>query len=135
MMSGPEGIRNRVRRRLGEQRTLVRSLLALREQLQGSLFVRYGECGKANCVCRQGLRHGPYYVLSQRTRGRGGFAYLEGRRAETAREMVGRYRTFRRGLRRLRAINLDLVALLRTYQRSMTRLGKRRLGLTAPSSS
>ena len=65
--------------RLAEQRALVQSLLRLREQLQGSLFARYGECGKEGCVCRRGSKHGPYYVLSTRSGGQGGFAYLEAR--------------------------------------------------------
>ena len=38
----PEDIRDRVRTRLAEQRTLVEQLLRRREQLSGSLFVRFG---------------------------------------------------------------------------------------------
>lgn len=126
-----EDIRKRVRERLLEQRRLVQSLLALREQLQGSLFARYGECGKETCVCRTGRKHGPYYVLSQRSGGKGGFAYLEGRRVEQARGLVARHREFRAGMRRLRKVNLELVALLRRYQDAMSRQGGRRLGLSA----
>jgi hypothetical protein len=130
-MIDPEGIRRRVRGRLAEQRRLVTSLLEQRQQLQGSLFVRYGVCGKAGCACRQGARHGPYYVLSTRGAGRGGFAYLEGPRVAEARTLVGRARRFRAGLRRLRAVNRDLVALLRRYQASVSRRSTRKLGLPA----
>ncbi len=73
-----------------EQRLLVEKLLRLREQLQGSLFARYGVCGKENCICRQGRKHGPYYVLSTRSGGKGGFAYLKGRRAFGATGHSGR---------------------------------------------
>jgi len=128
-MTDPEGIRKRVRGRLAEQRKLVRSLLEQRQQLQGSLFVRYGVCGKAGCACRQGARHGPYYVLSTRSGGRGRFSYLEARRAPEARVMVARSRRFRAGLRRLRAVNRDLVSLLRRYQESVSRRSTRKLGL------
>jgi len=131
-MTDPEGIRKRVRGRLAEQRRLVRSLLEQRQQLQGSLFVRYGVCGKPGCACRRGARHGPYYVLSTRSGGRGGFAYLEARRVEEARALVARSRAFRAGLRRLRAVNRDLVALLRRYQASVSRRSTRKLGLPAP---
>jgi uncharacterized protein DUF6788 len=131
-MTDPEGIRKRVRGRLAEQGRLVRSLLQQREQLQGSLFVRYGVCGKAGCACRQGARHGPYYVLSTRSGGRGGFAYLEARRVAEARALVARSRAFRAGLRRLRAVNRDLVSLLRRYQASVSRRSTRKLGLPAP---
>jgi len=77
-MREAEELRKRVRARLGEQRTLVQSLLRQRELLQGSVFARYGECGKEGCACRQGRKHGPYYVFSMRSGGKGAFAYLEG---------------------------------------------------------
>ncbi len=130
-----EGIRKRVRARLEEQRALVRSLLRLRSQLQASLFVRYGVCGKENCVCRAGRKHGPYYVLSTRGPGRGGFAYLDGRRVREARRLVERYREFRKGLRRLRKLNVDLVELLQRYQQTTSREGGRRLGLSSGQKS
>lgn len=129
-MSGPEAIRRRIRTRLAEQRRLVQSLLRLREQLQGSLFVRYGVCGKQSCICRQGRKHGPYYVLSTRAGGRGAFAYLEKDQLARARDLVARYREFRRGMRRLKKVNLELVDLLRRYQVAMTREGGRRLGIS-----
>lgn len=128
-MKGAEAIRDRIRERLHEQRTLVQSLLRLREQLQGSLFARYAECGKEACACRRGRKHGPYYVLSTRSAGQGGFAYVEGRRAEEAERLVARYREFKAGFRRLKKVNADIVALLRRYQQQMARRGGLRLGL------
>lgn len=134
MLSADE-IRRRVQQRLREQRVLVRDLLRRREQLQGSLFVRYGVCGKENCVCRTGRRHGPYFVLSVRSGGKGAFAYLEGPRAEEARTLVRRHREFKAGLRRLRLVNAELLALLRRYQQAMSRQGGRRVGVPAQLSS
>jgi hypothetical protein len=130
-MTPAERLRERVRERLQEQRALVRSLLSLRDQLQGSLFVRYGQCGKTSCVCHTGRRHGPYYVLSNRSGGQGAFAYLDAERATRARELVARYRSYRRGLARLQRINLELVALLRQYQSAQLRRTGRRLGVTS----
>jgi hypothetical protein len=130
-MIDPERIRKRVRVGLAEQRSLVASLLRLRAQLQGSLFVRYGQCGKAGCGCRQGSKHGPYYVLSTRSGGKGGFAYLDGQKLEQARMLVERYREFRRGMRRLKKLNLELVTLLRRYQKTSSREGGRRIGIAA----
>lgn len=124
-----EELRKRVRARLGEQRALVQALLRQRELLQGSVFTRYGECGKEGCACRQGRKHGPYYVFSMRRGGKGAFAYLEGARLDQARNLVAAYREFRRGLRRLKKVNLELVDLLRRYQEAMTRKGGRRLGV------
>jgi len=130
-MTDPDGIRKRVQGRLAEQRRLVRSLLEQRAQLQGSLFVRYAVCGKPGCACRQGARHGPYYVLSTRSAGRGGFAYLEGRNLPRARALVAGSRRFRAGLRRLRVVNRELVALLRRYQASVQHRSTRKMGLPA----
>jgi hypothetical protein len=131
MVRDTEDLRKRVRARLAEQRVLVRSLLQQRELLQGSVFARYGECGKEGCACRQGRKHGPYYVFSMRSGGKGSFAYLDGARLDEARTLVGRYREFRQGLRRLKKLNLELVDLLRRYQEAMTRKGGRRLKIGA----
>ena len=127
-----EDVRRRVRARLDEQRVLVRSLLQQRELLQGSVFTRYGQCGKDTCACRQGRKHGPYYVLSTRSGGRGAFSYLEGQRLREARALVERYHSFRKGMRRLKRLNLELVGLLRRYQDVVTRKGGRRLGVGPP---
>jgi hypothetical protein len=116
-----DDLRRRVRAHLARQRTQVAALLRLRQQLQGSLFVRYGECGKAACACREGRRHGPYYVFSARAAGRGSFRYLDASRARQAREQVARYREFRQGLAALQRVNVELVALLRRYQQRQLR--------------
>jgi hypothetical protein len=124
-------IRRRVRARLGQQRALVRALLDARAQLTGSVFARYGRCGKAGCACRRGRGHGPYYVLSRRHDGRGDFAYLGAGQLAQARALVSRARAFRADLRRLQQLNISVVALLRDYQTALTRRGARRLGLAA----
>ena len=125
-----EDIRQRVRARLQEQRALVEDLLRRREQLSGSLFVRFGVCGKPGCVCRTGQKHGPYYVLSTRSGGRGGFAYLESKQVREARTLVARFREFRRGLARLRKLNEELVGLLKRYQSAQARRAGARVGLS-----
>jgi hypothetical protein len=130
-MDDPEVIRRRVRARLGEQRRVVRSLLAARAQLPGSLFTRYGRCGKPGCACRRGAGHGPYYVLSRRSRGVGGFDYLDAARARQARGLVARAKAFRAGLRRLQRVNLELLGLLRRYQGVLARRGGQRVGVAA----
>jgi hypothetical protein len=128
-MAKTDALRTRIQDRLAEQRAVVLSLLELREQLQGSLFARYGECGKEGCACRQGTRHGPYYVLSHRSGGAGRFAYLTAEQADAARDLVARARAFRKGMRRLKKVNEEVLVLLRRYQESMARQGDRRLGL------
>ena len=127
----PDQIRVRIRETLAEQRRMVASLLRLREQLHGSLFVRYGQCGKTGCACQAGRRHGPYYVLSTRTAGRGTFSYLDAPTARGARQRVARYRAFRTGLKGLKRVNTTLVDLLRRYQQAQLKSTVRRLGLPA----
>ena len=128
-MTSAETLRNRVRERLAAQRALVAELLRQREQIQGSLFARYGVCGKPSCACRTGRKHGPYYVLSTRSGGQGDFAYLDSSQAAQARNLVDSHRQFRAGMRRLKRVNTELVGLLRRYQAAMARQGDRRLGL------
>ena len=125
----PETIQERVRARLREQRTLVDRLLRRREQLAGSLFMRWGVCGKKGCVCQTGQKHGPYYVLSTRSGGRGGFAYLDAEQMSQARSLVKAHREYRTDLRRLRTDNQQLVVLLRRYQEATARRGGRRVGI------
>jgi len=125
----PEALRQRVRTKLGEQRALVEELLRRREQLAGSLFVRFGVCGKEGCVCRTGRKHGPYYVLSTRSAGRGGFSYLDEQQMGEARALVKAYREYRAGMRRLSRVGEQLVVLLRRYQEATTREGTRKVGL------
>jgi hypothetical protein len=127
--STPDAIRQRVRTRLQEQRTLVERLLRRRELLAGSLFIRWGVCGKKGCVCQTGQKHGPYFVLSTRSGGRGGFAYLDRAQAGEARTLVKAHREYRTDLRRLRKVNEQLVELLRRYQEATARRGGRRVGI------
>ena len=125
----PDDIRERVRARLQEQRTLVEDLLRRRAQLAGSLFVRFGVCGKEGCACRSGQKHGPYYVLSTRSGGHGGFAYLDASQMAEARALVRSFREYRVGMRRLRRLSEQVVVLLRRYQEATTRRGGQRVGL------
>jgi hypothetical protein len=132
--STPDAIRQRVRTRLREQHALVEKLLRRRELLAGSLFMRWGVCGKKGCVCQTGQKHGPYYVLSTRSRGRGGFAYLDRVQAGQARALVKAHREYRADLRRLRKVNEQLVELLQRYQEATARRGGRRVGVPLSAS-
>ncbi len=131
---GIEQIRERIRRRLQEQRQLTQSLLRQREQLGGSLFVRYGSCGKASCTCQRGQGHGPYYVLSTRSGGAGSFIYLTRDEWKKAKDLVARSRDFRRDLRKLRKVSTEVTTLLRRYQSDSSRMAARGLGLAMQQS-
>src|SRR5215510_11331634 len=124
-------LRKQVQRQLARQRALVKTLLALREQVPGSVFARYGTCGKEACACRTGRGHGPYTVLSTRGGGRSAFVYLRRGQARAAREAVAASRSYRQGMSQLKAINESLLDLMRRYQRAVARSAGRRLGVDA----
>lgn len=115
--------------RLQQQRELVARLLELREQLPGSLFARFSECGKEGCVCQEGHKHGPYYVLSTRRAGKAAFAYLDEQAAGEAKPLVDAHRAFRDGLRELKKINEELVGLMKDYQAAASETAGRRVGI------
>jgi hypothetical protein len=120
-------IRLRTRRLIGEQRALVQDLLRLREHLGGSLIVRWALCGKEGCACQRGRRHGPYYVLSTRSGGKGGYTYLPEPQVARAQDLVERHRHFQIGLKRLKRLNEDLVLVLRRYREATGRKALRAL--------
>jgi hypothetical protein len=69
-------------------------------------------------------------VLSNRSGGRGSFSYLDAEEAARARTLVRRYREFRRGLQRLQKVNVELVGLLRRYQKAQLRRTGVKLGVS-----
>jgi hypothetical protein len=47
------------------KRALLRALAVPPQAIRASVVERFGTCGKANCACHQGQKHGPYYYLTQ----------------------------------------------------------------------
>jgi hypothetical protein len=118
-----------IRSRLIEHESLVDSLLQEREQLRGSLFSRFAVCGKTQCGCAQGEKHGPYYVLSRRTGGQGAFVYLKEEQVSRVRDLVNRHRRFKKGLKRLKGLSSKLHLLFERYESSATLAGSRQAGI------
>lgn len=51
---------------LRRRRTLLVKTIGLPAgMLRASLVERFGTCGRANCCCQRGQRHGPFYYLTQ----------------------------------------------------------------------
>ncbi len=118
-----------IRDRLSEHESLVDALLQEREQIRGSLFSRFAVCGKVNCGCAQGDKHGPYYVLSNRSGGEGAFVYLKEEQVSRVRELVNRHRRFKKGLKRLKGLSSRLHALFQRYETSAAEAGSRQAGV------
>ncbi len=47
------------------KRALLCALAVPPQAIRASVVERFGTCGKANCACHQGQKHGPYYYLTQ----------------------------------------------------------------------
>lgn len=47
------------------KQTLLRLLRLPPQAIRASVVERFGTCGKVNCACHQGRKHGPYYYLTQ----------------------------------------------------------------------
>ena len=90
--------------------------------------MRWAVCGKEGCACRKGQRHGPYYILSTRSGGKGGYTYLPEPQVARAQDLVERHRRFQAGLKRLQRLNEDLVLALRRYREATGRKALRALG-------
>lgn len=45
--------------------SLIRQMVLPPQAIRASVVERFGTCGKANCSCHQGQKHGPYYYLTQ----------------------------------------------------------------------
>jgi hypothetical protein len=45
--------------------SIVHQIAVHSDLMRASLVERYGECGKPNCRCHQGEKHGPFYYLTQ----------------------------------------------------------------------
>lgn len=117
-----------IRDRLIEHESLVDALLQEKEQIRGSLFSRFAVCGKPNCACAHGDRHGPYFVLSNRSGGEGAFIYLKQDQVSRVRELVERHRRFKKGLKRLKGLSSKLHTLFEKYEASASLAGSRQAG-------
>ncbi len=48
-----------------KRKRLLKQLKSIEENMiRGSLIERYKQCGKSNCHCNEGSKHGPTYYLS-----------------------------------------------------------------------
>ena len=91
--------------------SLLRLLRLPPQAIRASVVERYGTCGKANCACHQGQKHGPYYYLTQcLAPGQMQKFLLKTEAAQqTARAATVAYNQFYDGLEELSQINTELL--------------------------
>ena len=90
---------------------LLRQLALPPQAIRASVVERFGTCGKANCACHQGQKHGPYYYLTQcLAPGRvQKFLLKSAADQQSAREATAAFNGFYEGLEELSQINTELL--------------------------
>lgn len=93
------------------KQALVRRLALPPQAIRASVVERFGTCGKANCACHQGQKHGPYYYLTQcLAPGRmQKFLLKTAADQQAARAATGAFNEFYDGLEELSQINTELL--------------------------
>ena len=79
----------------------------------GSLVEQYVTCGKSNCRCSRGQKHGPLYYLYWKEQGRSRSLYVPREKVGELRRQVQNYRRFQKKLTEV------LQRQLRDWQRKL----------------
>jgi len=92
------------------QKRLIKKVPPLEKVIRGTLLKYYLPCGKANCKCKKGYLHGPYYYLEVRTKGKNKMYYLSSSSLrEKAKEGVAQYNKLWNLLCKISEINIKLL--------------------------
>lgn len=81
----------------------------------------FRKCGKSNCKCATGERHGPYPALSVNKEGRQRIVMIKKADVESILEEAGRYKYFQETLAKIRRINKEIDGLLEKVKLSTIR--------------
>ena len=87
--------------------------------LQGSVTERWNQCGKPGCRCRDDpqSRHGPYYQLSWKERGKTKSMYLDAHQVQQCKEWIGNHRELQGILNRMRTVSRGVARLQKIPQK------------------
>ncbi len=90
---------------------LLRQLVVPADLLRGSYVERFTTCGKPNCCCAQGQRHGPfYYLVSNLATGHVlKFLLKDSSQQKGVQQAIEHYRHHWEGLEELSQINAELL--------------------------
>ena len=91
----------------------LQALVRLFPMVSGSLVEQYVTCGKSNCRCARGQKHGPLYYLYWKEQGRSRSLYVPRERVGELRRQIQNYRKFQEKLTEL------LLQQLRDWQRTL----------------
>jgi hypothetical protein len=90
---------------------LLRRLAIPHDLLRASYVERFTTCGKANCVCVQGQKHGPFYYLVSGLKPGNVLKFLlkTPSQRQNGQRGVAHYQEFWQGLEELSQINAELL--------------------------
>jgi hypothetical protein len=90
---------------------LLRQWALPAQSIRASVVERFGTCGKSNCACHQGAKHGPYFYLTQcLARGRvQKFQLKSPAQQMAAREATAAFKEFYDAVEELSQINTELL--------------------------
>lgn len=90
---------------------LLRQLVVPPDLLRASYVERFTTCGKPNCACAQGQRHGPFYYLASNLAPAHVLKFLlkDSVQQQRAQQGVHHYQTHWEGLEELSQINAELL--------------------------
>jgi hypothetical protein len=112
IMARVHSLRRKSTLALRQRKAALLRLLALPPQsIRASVVERFGTCGKSNCACHQGQKHGPYYYLTQcLAPGRmQKFLLKSAAQQQTARSATAAFNQFYDGLEELSQVNTELL--------------------------
>lgn len=90
----------------------IENLLHPKPMIIGSLYEVYKTCGKPNCSCKKGKRHGPFPMLSVSISGKRSTKMVRKEDLPAVKEKAGAYQSFQQGLAKVRKLNKAIDTLL-----------------------
>lgn len=115
---------NKIERLIARRTALVRSLPALEAVLDGSLFMRRRRCGKPSCRCVRGPGHAAWHLGVLTGPGRIKQTTIPQDQVAEVRTWAANYRTVRKALKAIAAINRRLIDLRRAGPKHSREAGR-----------
>ncbi len=99
--------------RLSEERSLLERIIMNRDRLiKGSLVWNWNVCGKKNCCCKKGKKHGPFPNLSVSIEGRTRMVFVPKDELVRVEKLAGNYKRFRKARARIVEINQEILSVI-----------------------
>ena len=111
-------IRQRIYYLLKEKSAIVWNLPEPKAMILGSFYKVYRTCSHANCCCKRGKKHGPFWALSMSIDGKRSLKMVKKGDVDEVREKAFAYKDFQKGLAKIHKLNKELDGLLEKMKES-----------------